>query len=149
MIELGVNNKNSQIQSSGPSLPYTFAEAETPEQRTQTLLKKQQEYGQKNYERISAAKGAGIISRAPQPSQTTASPGSQHDKYAWRSDTILPADPPTTDFQTPRQSYRSKCKARKNTLQDDIQFKEAEIEKKRRKWMTIWDSDDLEAEKRD
>ena len=137
LIELGVNNTNSQIQSSGPSLPSTSTEAETPEQRTQALLKKQQEYARKIRQNF-AAKGAGNIFRAPQPSQATATHGSQNDGHAWMSDTVLPNDTPATDFQTMKQSYKPKCKAHKNTLEDDVQFKKAEMEEKQRlKMLTL------------
>lgn len=74
------------------------------------------------------ATGAGRIFKVPQPSGHPP-PGNDasDDNVSWMGSTVLP-DRPATNFQNVKQSYRAKRKSRKNTLEDDVEFKRARNE---------------------
>lgn len=74
--------------------------------------------------------GAGGIFKAPQLAENGNT--SSEDGFAWMSDTVLPDDKPAADFQALKQAYRAKRKSRKNTLEDDVKFKQAQIAENKR-----------------
>ncbi|KAL9127399.1 MAG: hypothetical protein Q9217_003717 [Psora testacea] len=66
--------------------------------------------------------GAGKIFSLPQTRPTL-----DNDGFEWMTNTIIPDDlNPSTEFQNLKKVYKAKRKARKNTLEDDIDFKKAQ-----------------------
>ena len=74
------------------------------------------------------------------------------DEYAWMQGTSLPNNGPAVDFVKIKSAYKAKRKARKNTLEDDVQFKKAQqVENERLKKLAqeAADSDSEEADESD
>ncbi|KAK4694056.1 hypothetical protein P7C71_g3458, partial [Lecanoromycetidae sp. Uapishka_2] len=71
--------------------------------------------------------GAGAMFKIPQgtlPTNSTQKSGA--DDFAWMSDTVVPEENSGNEFQILKQKYRAKKKARKNTWEDDVEFKKAQ-----------------------
>ncbi len=56
---------------------------------------------------------------------------SDHD-FAWMNGTAVMNDDPATNFSEVKNAYKAKRKARKNTLEDDVEFKRAQNEENQR-----------------
>ncbi|KAL9638428.1 MAG: hypothetical protein Q9164_001561 [Protoblastenia rupestris] len=74
------------------------------------------------------ATGAGVIFQPPDLTHPPHSkPTLNDDGFEWMTNTIIPDDPdPGAEFQKLKQAYKAKRKARKNTLEDDVEFKKAQ-----------------------
>ena len=57
---------------------------------------------------------------------------STNDEYAWMNEVVAVNDSPATGFSELKKAYKAKRKARRNTLEEDVQFKKAQIEENQR-----------------
>ena len=96
----------------------------TPED-IQKMRKLQQMYGEKALGKA-AASGASNIFNISMVS------GNVQDKDAWMKGTYTPEENTAEHFAGLKRAYKAKVKARKNTLEDDINFQRAEKEEKAR-----------------
>lgn len=79
--------------------------------------------------------GAGRVLATPKvlPSSGLDSPSHpSSDEFAWMNEVVVLDNVPKTDFRELKKVYKAKRKARKNTLEDDIQFKKAQNEETQR-----------------
>ncbi len=70
--------------------------------------------------------------KAPHVSNLESPIHSSDDEFAWMSGTAVLDDDPATDFSELKKAYKAKRKARKNTLEDDVEFKKAQNEENQR-----------------
>lgn len=96
----------------------------TPED-IEKLRKLQQMYGEK-------ALGKAVASGASNIFSISGVTGNIQDKDAWMKGTYTPEENTADHFAGLKRIYRAKVKARKNTLEDDINFQKAEKEEKAR-----------------
>ena len=96
----------------------------TPED-IEKLRKLQQMYGEKALGKA-AASGAGKMFNISRVA------GNFQDKDAWMKGTYTPEENTADHFTGLKRAYKAKVKARKNTLEDDINFQRAEKEEKAR-----------------
>ena len=96
----------------------------TPED-LERLHKLQQMYGEKALGKAAAC-GASNMFNTPNVV------GSIQDKDAWMKVTYTPEEDTADHFAKSKRVYKAKVKARKNTLEDDINFQRAEKEEKAR-----------------
>ena len=96
----------------------------TPED-IEKLRKLQQMYGEKALGKASAS-GASNMFNIPNTL------GNIQDKDAWMRGTYTPEEDTAGHFAKLKRAYKAKVKARKNTLEDDINFQRAEKEEKAR-----------------
>lgn len=54
------------------------------------------------------------------------------DDFVWMQEVVNLDDGPLTDFRAVKQEYKAKRKARKNTMEDDVQYKKAHMENSQR-----------------
>ena len=96
----------------------------TPED-IEKLRKMQQMYGEKALGKAAASGASNMfnISRVAENIQ---------DKDAWMKGTYTPEENTADHFAGLKRAYKAKVKARKNTLEDDINFQRAEKEEKAR-----------------
>lgn len=122
----------------------------TPED-IEKLRKLQQMYGEKALGKATAFGASNMfnISRVS---------GNIQDRDAWMKGTYTPEENTADHFAGLKRAYRAKVKARKNTLEDDINFQRAEKEEKARlqrvelayrRGLGCHSSDDDEAEESD
>ena len=100
--------------------------------------------------------GAGralATSKVSQSSGLDSPSHSSSDDFAWMNEVVVLDDDPPIGFRELKKVYKAKRKARKNTLEDDVQFKKAQNEEnqrlKRRAQETADTDSDDEAEESD
>ena len=96
----------------------------TPED-VEKLRKLQQMYREK-------ALGKAAASGASNMFNISGVAGNSQDKDAWMKGTYTPEENTASHFAGLKRAYKAKVKARKNTLEDDINFQRAEKEEKAR-----------------
>ena len=111
-------NGKPYLQTANPRALRTPADVEK-------LLKLQQMYGEKALGKAAAC-GASNMFNLPNAVENT------QDKDAWMRGTSTPEEDTADHFAKLKRVYKAKVKARKNTLEDDINFQRAEKEEKAR-----------------
>ena len=96
----------------------------TPED-IEKLRKMQQKYKEKALGKAGAS-GASNMFHVPNVAENT------QDKDAWMRGTYTPKENTADHFAEIKRAYKAKVKARKNTMEDDINFQRAEKEEKAR-----------------
>ena len=96
----------------------------TPED-VEKLRKLQQMYGEKALGKAAACGASNLFN-------ITNVVGNIQDKDAWMRGTYTPEEDTANHFAKLKRAYKAKVKARKNTLEDDINFQRAEKEEKAR-----------------
>ena len=123
-----------QSPETAPRLGKSFLKPKKPRPVLSSAQKAQMRMAQQMYAQRkfgTAVKiGAGSIFRVPQTSFPD--PTSTEDSFVWMSNTVIPEDKPATDFRALKRSYQVKRKTRKNTLEDDVEFKKAQMEETKR-----------------
>ena len=82
---------------------------------------------------VSGVRRALVTPQAVQSSGRDLPTRPSSDEFAWMNEDVALNDgDPTTDFREVKRVYKAKRKARKNTAEDDIQFKKAQNEENQR-----------------
>ena len=79
--------------------------------------------------------GTGKAPATPKVLQSLAPDSPSHstnDEYAWMNGVVAVNDSSATGFSELKKAYKAKRKGRRNTLEEDVQFKKAQIEENQR-----------------
>ena len=130
---------NEPSTASVPKLGKSFLRTPLPRaQRTATEIERMKQiqrlYAEKALSRNLGPAGARALATAKtlQSSKPNSHSHSSDDGFAWMSEGIVVDDGPVTDFSEVKKAYKAKRKARKNTLEDDVQFKKAQNQENQR-----------------
>ncbi len=94
--------------------------------------------------------GASAMFKTPKATAPARSrPDSGTDEFAWMSDTVVLDENSGSEFQAVKQKYRAKKKTRKNTWEDDVEFKKAQDKENLRINRLVREAQDSEDEAED
>ena len=131
------NFKNKEPSTASvPNLGKSFLRTPIPRaQRTAAEIERMQQmqrlYAEKALGRNLGPAGARAVATAK--TLQSSKPDSQPDDgFAWMSEVIVVDDGPAADFSEVKKAYKAKRKARKNTLEDNVQFKKAQNQENQR-----------------
>ena len=71
---------------------------------------------------------------------------SSDDEFEWMKEVVNLDEGPSIDFRALKKEYKAKRKARKNTMEDDVQFKKAQIDENQRLRMLAQEAADTDSD---